>query len=554
MNKYNGLKRLTTYLKDERICLFLIFVLSFVKVGLSLLPIQMVGAIMDLMTLGDSSILWWLPAANRTISCCIILFAIFLFGGYAADLIYGTMTQYLGDRVVEKVRNDAMKWVLYGIKPYKEERKEGDIISRLTGDVDSVVRALVGPLNGFLPMILKLVGSLIILYFWNFPLGIIASVLILPLYFSSIWIAKTAKAISTEQREAQGQLVNAISNTLYIIPVIKAWRAEQYESKMFEPYSRKIRVLSKVLIRKFNLFWAVTYVFMGIGLVFSVVFSVNAVFSGEISAGGIAVAYTYMNNVLAPVVNLSRYGNDLFQADASLTRVFSLMPEDLGKESTDEVLERAPKIVFSGVKIRCNENHKLSNVSFTARPNEILALTGTSGVGKSTLLYAAMGYQEIEDGEILIDEDSLDICRNKLLNSAGITYQDSFLVDRSLRENIAFGEVQPSDETIYQLGEKLGIDDILQKRGLDYKVGTRGSNLSGGERRRIAIARGMYHKKLVYFLDEPTAELDEKSRNAVLEVLVRAKQDATIMISTHDEKVIEIANQVVDVTKFIREN
>lgn len=125
MNKYSGLKRLAEYLKDEKICLLFILVLSLMKVGLSLLPIQLVGAVMDLMTLGDSSILWWLPAANRTVNFCIILFAITWFGGYAADLIYGTMTQYLGDRVIEKVRNDAMKWVLYSSKPYREERKEG---------------------------------------------------------------------------------------------------------------------------------------------------------------------------------------------------------------------------------------------------------------------------------------------------------------------------------------------------------------------------------------------------------------------------------------------
>lgn len=161
LKQLNGIRGLLPYLKTKRPTILLIFCLSVIDAGLSLLPIQIIAAVVDLLSTGKS-------AFSSVLGTSLLLHVVFFGAVYAAkhalSLIYGYTNTMLSSGIIESLRDDAMTWALESYKPYKEERREGDIISRISGDVEAVVRAVAGPLNGLLPMVLKMIGSVVMMF------------------------------------------------------------------------------------------------------------------------------------------------------------------------------------------------------------------------------------------------------------------------------------------------------------------------------------------------------------------------------------------------------
>lgn len=538
--KINGVIQLVPYVLKRKAQLVVILALSCAAAVLGVLPAWLLGAVIDLLTAESAGLGGVLPYYLAAFGTSVVVHNVI-------DNIYGYLTSAFSDYIIDDVRTDAFGWAMESFKPYKETKKEGDITSRLTSDIDSITRVVAGPLNNLLPLTLKLLISLAILFSWSVRLGAAAILLTLPLYFLSHWISGQSKSIAAKQRQAQGELVNAVSNTLYSIPIIKAHQAERQETERFRPYGKNILSLKKQLYKKYAVYWLITQLFTGFGVIYAVTLSAKSAAAGVMSVGSITVAYTYMSNVLAPVMSLSRYGSDLHEADAALSRVFSLR-EAKAARADSVLVSKAPEIVFSNLCVRCNEEHFLENVSFTVKPGELAVLSGASGIGKTTLLYAVLGFQPAEGGEIRIGGIESARC----LSSIGVSFQRAYLLDRSIRENVALGGGDADDERIMELAGELGLSELIEDRGLDFTVGTQGNALSGGEQRRLALVRAVYGSKPVYLFDEPTAELDDNSRRLVIRLLKRLRGTATVIVTSHDEEVISAADTVISVEQFVR--
>lgn len=556
MKDLSNVCKLFPYIK-KRVYVFAgILILSLFSAFLGLLPIQFIGAIVDIATTGTSDLTNLFPWLNNNPISYVIMFAVILTLKYGADTVYGGLVTVYTNRIIMDVRNDAFVWAMQSHAPYKETRKDGDIISRVVNDVEAITRALAGPLNGLLPTLLRLIGALAILFCWNIKIGLIEILLIPPLYLASQSISRKAKKIAVLQREAQGELTSVLSDVLYGIPVIKAYQAEKREYNLFKPKSNEMYSLAMQNQKYYCIYWIVTYLLIVIGVVAAVYFITVDSIRGRISAGSIAIAYSYVSNVLMPVVSLSRYGNDLYQADAALKRVFELKSDEDSTDSSvsigkpaSELLPSAPTVAFQDATIAINENYQLRHIHFTAHPNEIVVLAGDSGQGKSTILQALIGNQRLEQGKIRINSTDATLTMREYLPYFGVTFQDSIILDRSLRENIAFTDGRPSDERLQDLAHKLMFEDVIREKGYDSPLGAKGSKLSGGQKKKIAIARAIYMPKKVYIFDEPTSELDDVSRQAVISLLLELKKEATIIVSSHDAELMEAADQVIQIQK-----
>ena len=363
LKQLHGIRGLLPYLKTKRPTVLLIFFLSVIDAGLSLLPIQIIAAVVDLLSTGRSA---FSPILGTSLTLHLVFFGVVYALKHAVSLAYGHTNTMLSTGIIESLRDDAMTWALESYKPYKEERREGDIVSRISGDVEAVVRAVAGPLNGLLPMLLKMLGSVIMMFVWSPVLGAISLVLVLPLYVSSKRVAVKSKEIAAEQRAANGRLVGAVGDLLYCIPIIKAWGSESFEAKGFHTFSHQMSTLNKKSQQIFNIYWAITYTLMTIGYLSAVVFSARSALAGAATAGSIAVAYSYMSNILTPAASISRYGNDIFQSDAALSRVFELKPEPTAP-AAPYALQHAPAVEFDHVTISCSEHKQLHDLCFLPR-------------------------------------------------------------------------------------------------------------------------------------------------------------------------------------------
>ena len=216
LKQLHGIRGLLPYLKTKRPTVLLIFFLSVIDAGLSLLPIQIIAAVVDLLSTGRSA---FSPILGTSLTLHLVFFGVVYALKHAVSLAYGHTNTMLSTGIIESLRDDAMTWALESYKPYKEERREGDIVSRISGDVEAVVRAVAGPLNGLLPMVLKMIGSVVMMFVWSPVLGAISLALVLPLYAASKRVAVKSKEIAAEQRAASGRLVGAVGDLLYCIPI-----------------------------------------------------------------------------------------------------------------------------------------------------------------------------------------------------------------------------------------------------------------------------------------------------------------------------------------------
>lgn len=283
---------------------------------------------------------------------------------------------------------------------------------------------------------------------------------------------------------------------------------------------------------------------MTIGYLSAVVFSARSALAGAATAGSIAVAYSYMSNILTPAASISRYGNDIFQADAALARVFELKPA-AASPAAPYALHDAPAVEFDHVTISCSEHKQLQDLCFTAAPHQLVVLAGESGSGKSTILNALLGNQPTIGGRILVDHVDMTGQLDRLRSSVSVAFQASYLFDRSIADNVAYASDAPDGQRIEDALHASGLDGLVRERGADFTVGSKGKFLSGGEQRRVALSRALYKNAPLYLLDEPTSELDPETSRVVIEQILRLKQSATIIAASHDATLIEKADVVV---------
>lgn len=296
--------------------------------------------------------------------------------------------------------------------------------------------------------------------------------------------------------------------------------------------------------RIFNVYWGITYTLMTIGYLSAVVFSARSALAGAATAGSIAVAYSYMSNILTPAASISRYGNDIFQADAALARVFELKPA-AASPAAPYALHDAPAVEFDHVTISCSEHKQLQDLCFTAAPHQLVVLAGESGSGKSTILNTLLGNQPTMGGRILVDHADMTGQLDRLRSSVSVAFQASCLFDRSIADNVAYASDAPDGQQIGEALRASGLDGLVRERGADFTVGSKGKFLSGGEQRRVALSRALYKNAPLYLLDEPTSELDPETSRVVIEQILRLKQSATIIAASHDAALIEKADVVV---------
>lgn len=555
--KLVGLKKLIPYLLKRKLSLFAILIISLLGAALSLTPILFIGGIVDVLSGKPSTLVNWFPFLSTGLTGYIIGFALVYYLQNIFSLFNGHLISVMVNKIVEEVRLDAFYWGLNNLKPHRETTKTSDVVSRITGDVEAIVRALAGPLNGLLPLILKLIGSVVILAYWSGALAIVAVILMLLIYLASLTVARRAKTIAKEQRGAQANLLGAATDALYNLPVIKVFRGEKYERELFRPFSNRILKLFLSLQWSFSIYWFIVYTLMATGYVVAVVITINNIKLGLLGPGSLPIAYSYITNILSPMVSVSRYQNDLYQADAAIQRVFQLgegLAEDAPRGTPPSQIAEAVSVEFKDVSIECNERVGLEGLSFIVNKNGILALIGASGQGKSTVIQALLNNHQPGSGTILVDGVELAALKDSIYPCIGVSFQDPYLFERSIVENIIYGTDEYDEKRFTAVNKALGLDTLIQDRGKGYNVGLQGKNLSGGEKKRVSLARALNgDPKALYIFDEPTAELDEENRKLVIEVIKGLRRRATVIVTTHDEDMLAAADVIVDLNKHIKD-
>ncbi|MEO1392627.1 MAG: ABC transporter ATP-binding protein [Cyanobacteria bacterium J06634_5] len=454
-------------------------------------------------------------------------------------------------RIMTDVRADLYAHIQRLSLSFHYQSKSGDLITRITSDIDTLRSATV---NATLPLIvdtLTLISMVGVMFWIDWELALIG-LTVFPLFIlSSLKMTKRIKKVSRQQRRRESAMAATVAESIGAIKVVQALSLERRLEKIFASDNRqsledtaRTQQLSSGLQRTAEILVAIaTALVLWRGAII--------VQQGTATPGDLLVFITYLKTAFKPTRDLAKEASKISKATASGERIidlFEMMPEIRNQPGAMTAQSFRGDISFQNVYFAYESNRMiLENISFVAEAGERIALVGPSGGGKSTLVSLLLRLYDPLLGQVTIDgKDIRDYRLDSLRQQISIVLQDSVLFGTTVRENIAYGTTGASDANIEKAAKLANAHDFIMQlpQGYNTLISERGLTLSGGQRQRIAIARAAVRKARIVILDEPTVGLDNNSEKAVNEALKRLTINSTTFLITHDLRASKDCDQI----------
>lgn len=474
-----------------------------------------------------------------------------------ANFYMASTGHIMGTKIETDMRHDLFSHLQKLSFSYYDNTKIGTLMSRMTSDLFDVTEfAHHCPEEYFISSI-KIIATFIILCFINVPLTLIVFATIPLFILSLIFFRKRMKKAFKESREQTGIINSQIEDSLLGVRVVKSFANEGLEQAKFDKGNEKFLKIKKSAYYAMGGFQSSTRLCDGIMYIVVVVAGGLFLAYGQIDSSEYLTYILYVSTLLTSVRRIVEFTEQFQRGITGIERFTEIM--DIDPEIQDKkeakILENVKgRVEFLGVTFKYNDDGKdvLTNLNLTVEAGESIALVGPSGGGKTTLCSLIPRFYEIKDGDIKIDGTSIkDVTLTSLRENIGVVAQDVYLFSGSVRENIAYGKQNASDEEIIEAAKLAGAHDFILSlpNGYDTYVGERGVKLSGGQKQRISIARVFLKNPPILILDEATSALDNESERLVQKSLERLAHGRTTFTIAHRLTTIKGADRILVLTE-----
>ena len=463
------------------------------------------------------------------------------------------LSAWVGERFLVSLRTEFFRHLQGLSLGFFDRRRLGDVISRLSQDVDAIEELVLSGVVSALSYSFQLLFFLGVLFYLRWELALV-SLLVVPLF----WLAarrfsRLIQQAVREERRRAGSIGAVAEESLSNAPLVQAYNRQEAEVVRFHRENLGSFKAQMVASRLSAFFTPLVNVIELAGVLAVVGAGVWELSQGRLTIGGLLVFIVYLSRLYAPIEGLSDLLNTVYEASAGAERIIELLdqrPSVTEREDALELNRARGTVEFDSVSFRFPgaKRPALKDVSFRVQPGETLALVGPSGAGKSTVVKLLLRFYDPGSGNVRIDGyDLRDLTLRSLRERVAVLLQEGFIFDGTVRENIAYGKGEATEEEIVRAAKAADAHDFVfaLPDGYDTVVGQKGRLLSGGQRQRIAIARAMIRDAPVLILDEPTTSLDGRSAGKIMEPLRRLAEGRTTILISHDPTTAREATHIV---------
>lgn len=479
----------------------------------------------------------------------VLLFATIVYFTSRAARLRGAE---VSSRAIYHLRTDISNAIYRQSFSFFDKTETGQLISRATSDIEETQMIFGMGLTLGLQSILQMGGVVVGFLFFSLELSIILVIAFIVSLTTSYFIAKKLKPIFLETRRSFGELTSTIRENIVGAEVVRMFSTQDKEQKKFQANNKRFYKASVQSVKYNSLYMPVIYVVIGFLTIITFFLGGIWYIEGKMQLEAIITLISYVAVLGFPLVMLGQIMLLYVQADAALTRVREILDSAPEIEDLPDALHlESPKgeVIFENVSFGYTSEHRiLKDITFKIPEGKKLAILGTTGSGKSTIINLIPRFYEIDKGSIKID--GIDI-RNYILKdlrrSIGIVSQETYLFNKSIAENIAYGKENARKEEIVEAAKIAELHEFIMTlpKGYDSIVGERGTRLSGGQKQRLSIARALIVKPKILVFDDSTSSVDVETEFKIQEALAKIMKNTTTIIITQRISTIRNADLIL---------
>lgn len=434
---------------------------------------------------------------------------------------------------------------------FHDQKRTGDLISRVTADIDSIQSFIMNGLLGVLINVMTLVGMIAVMFWLNWKFTLIA-LSVVPALFAMVYIyTRRIKRASREVRKKEGEITSVVEEVLSSIRVVKAFAREEFEVHRLEKESMEaVEISLRARSLKAKLTPLVDIV-VAVGTALVLWFGARLVMENALSAGGLVVFILYLAKMYKPMQEISKMTDTYSKAAVGYERIQEILQTDIEVRDVPRA-RKAPRfkgeIEFENVSFSYADGRPvLKDVSLTIKAGQVAAIVGPTGAGKTSIISLIPRFYDPEQGAIKIDGmDIRQFQQRSLRQQMSFVLQETILFHTPVWQNIAYGRPGCSQQEILRAAELANAAEFIEQLPESYNtvLGERGMTLSGGQRQRIAIARAVIRNTPILILDEPTSGLDSASEKLVFEAVDRLMENRTVVVIAHRLSTIQRADVI----------
>ncbi len=497
---------------------------------------------MDVVMVEKNSTTYWIPII------------IILFSALQSGLTF--LVNYTNTWVGSKIAND-MKIRLYEkLMSYDcgffDTNTSGNVIMRFNNDVDAACSGLLTNLKMFFTRFFSSVSLIIVLFYNSWQLAIVAVVVLMFALYPLKNVRKKIKDVNRQMVETNAEVITHYNEAFSGNRVVSSYNLYDYQAARIKDTLHRVFRLGMKIIQRTGMLSPFMHFVVSLGIALVIWLGSYLIISGQITSGNFVSFIAALVLLYNPIKGIGNNFNSVQLALMAMERVFELL------QATPKITEKEnPKILKglkNGIEYKgvCFEyltgKPVLKDINLKVSKGETIAFVGNSGGGKSTMVSLLERFYDVTKGKITIDGTDLrDLSIESLHNNMAIVFQDNFLFDSTIRENILLGKLDATEDEIAEAVKNACLADFIKELplGLDTPIGERGSKLSGGQRQRVAIARAFLKNAPIVILDEATSALDNKSEAIVQQAIENLMKDRTVFVIAHRLSTVRHADKIV---------